>query len=71
MNKKPSIEILGAGPAGLSAGYFASNADIPVRIFEGTHEVGGNCRTIHDGKFSYDTGAHRFHDKQELSLIHI
>ena len=65
MNKKPFIEILGAGPAGLSAGYFASNADIPIRIFEGTNEVGGNCRTIHNGKFSYDTGAHRFHDKQE------
>ena len=38
MNKKPFIEILGAGPAGLSAGYFASNADIPIRIFEGTNK---------------------------------
>ena len=32
MNKKPFIEILGAGPAGLSAGYFASNADIPKEL---------------------------------------
>ena len=39
MNKKPFIEILGAGPAGLSAGYFASNADIPIRIFEGTNKI--------------------------------
>ena len=25
--------------------------------------IGGNCQTIIDGKFRYDSGAHRFHDK--------
>ena len=25
--------------------------------------IGGNCKTIIDGEFRYDTGAHRLHDK--------
>ena len=62
--KKPFLDILGAGPAGLSAGYFAKNKNIPFRIFESSEYIGGNCRTITHGEFRYDTGAHRFHDKE-------
>ncbi len=59
----PKVHILGAGPAGLAAGYYAKKHNIPFHIFESTSSYGGNCRTIIDGEFRYDTGAHRLHDK--------
>ena len=34
-----------------------------VTIYESTSLIGGNCKTITDGEFRYDTGAHRLHDK--------
>lgn len=57
------MHILGAGPAGLSIGYYAKKKNIPFTINEGSNQVGGNCRTIKNGDFKFDTGAHRFHDK--------
>ena len=57
------IEILGAGPAGLGAGYYAKKKGLPLSIFELSNEVGGNSRTITKGEFRYDTGAHRLHNK--------
>ena len=55
--------IIGGGPAGLSAGYFAKKYGLNVSIHEKSGAIGGNCRTIIDGDFRYDTGAHRLHDK--------
>ena len=63
MDQKSYLNILGGGPAGLSVGHYAKKKKIPFRIFEGSGHIGGNCRTIVDGDFKYDTGAHRFHDK--------
>ena len=57
------IDILGAGPAGLGVGYYAKKNKIPVSIFELSNSVGGNSRTILNGEFRYDTGAHRLHNK--------
>jgi len=57
------IDILGAGPAGLGVGYYAKKNRIPVSIFELSNNVGGNSRTISNGEFRYDTGAHRLHNK--------
>ena len=62
-NNFSQVEILGAGPAGLGVGYFAKKNKIPVSIFELSNYVGGNSRTISNGAFHYDTGAHRLHDK--------
>lgn len=59
------LHILGAGPAGLAAGYYAKKNNISFKIYESSNQVGGNCKTIKDGQFSYDTGAHRFHDKYD------
>jgi protoporphyrinogen oxidase len=57
------MTILGGGIAGLSVGYYAGKAGIPFTIIESENDIGGNCRTIrHDG-FLFDSGAHRFHDK--------
>lgn len=57
------LNILGGGPAGLAAGYYARREGLPFRVYEGAAEVGGNCRTLRWGEFLFDTGAHRFHDR--------
>lgn len=59
------LHIIGGGPAGLVAGYFAKQQNLTAQILEGSCELGGNCRTISFGEFMYDTGAHRFHDKNK------
>ena len=57
------IQILGGGPAGLAAGYFAKQRGLDFALFEASTHVGGNCRTLQTGGFRFDTGAHRFHNK--------
>jgi protoporphyrinogen oxidase len=57
------LTILGGGIAGLSVGHYARRAGLPFTILESRPEIGGNCRTIEHGGFRFDTGAHRFHDK--------
>ena len=61
---KAEIHILGGGPAGLTAGYYAKKRDLNFTVYESGTDVGGNCRTIQLGDFRFDTGAHRFHDKE-------
>lgn len=55
--------ILGAGAAGLSAGYFARKAGAAIDIFEAGATVGGSAVTYRHGDFLYDSGAHRWHDR--------
>ena len=59
----PFLTILGGGPAGLAAGWYAREQGLNVQLFEAASTVGGNTRTLELGPFRYDTGAHRFHDK--------
>ena len=61
--KTTDIHILGGGPAGLATGYFANKQHLDFLIFEASGQVGGNCRTLQLDDFLFDTGAHRFHDK--------
>ena len=63
----PPVHILGAGPAGLAAGYYARQAGFEPVLYEAGSSVGGNCRTLGLGPFRFDTGAHRFHDKDPES----
>lgn len=63
MSSKQHITILGGGPAGLAVGYFAQKNQLPFTLFEAGARVGGNCSTLKWGDFLFDTGAHRFHDK--------
>ncbi len=65
------LTILGGGPAGLAVGYYARKRALPFRILEAGDEVGGNCRTIERGPFRFDTGAHRFHDKDPESTAEV
>ncbi len=61
--KNADIHILGGGPAGLTTGYYAKKRGLDFSIYEASAHVGGNCRTLRLGDFRFDTGAHRFHDK--------
>ncbi|MBU1701222.1 MAG: FAD-dependent oxidoreductase [Candidatus Eisenbacteria bacterium] len=60
------LKILGGGMAGLSTGYFAQKYGIPFTIYEADEQVGGNTKTFQHGDFRFDSGAHRFHDKDPL-----
>jgi len=62
-NSRPHITILGGGVAGLAAGFYARRRGIPFTLFEASDHIGGNCRTLRQGPFCFDTGAHRFHDR--------
>lgn len=57
------VHILGGGPAGLAAGYYAQKRGLDFVLFEAGPQLGGNCRTLRLGDFLFDTGAHRLHDK--------
>ena len=60
-----SIVIIGAGPAGLTAGYklLQTNRDARVTILEESDAVGGISRTVvHNGN-RMDIGGHRFFSK--------
>lgn len=58
--------IIGAGPAGLTAGYYLAKHGRTVAILEGspTH-VGGISRTIDYNGFKIDIGGHRFFSKSQ------
>ena len=62
MNNKNSclnpIYILGAGPAGLAAGYTLSKQGKPVVIVEKNKQVGGLSKSINYQGFIVDYGAH-------------
>ena len=66
LKNNSALHILGAGPAGLASAYYAKKNNIPVMLYESSNKVGGNCKTIVDGDYRFDTGAHRFHDKHDL-----
>jgi protoporphyrinogen oxidase len=60
----PSTIVVGAGPAGLTAGYLLAKAGLPVTVLEADPEyVGGISRTVRHGGFRFDVGGHRFFSK--------
>jgi protoporphyrinogen oxidase len=57
------VAVLGAGPAGLTAGYLLAKQGHPVIVLESTDQVGGIARTeVRDG-YRFDLGGHRFFTK--------
>lgn len=59
--KKNRLCIIGAGPAGLASAYYAHKVGLTFSLIEASSYAGGNCRTIKQGSFNFDTGAHRLH----------
>ncbi|MBN2139034.1 MAG: FAD-dependent oxidoreductase [Sedimentisphaerales bacterium] len=62
-SRGPHVTILGGGLGGLGVGYYASKMGLPITLYEASGRVGGNCITHKDGNFLFDSGAHRFHDR--------
>ncbi len=60
------VLIIGAGPAGLTAGYLLTKAGRRVAIVERDPVyVGGISRTVRHGDFHFDIGGHRFFSKSK------
>src|SRR6266536_2124563 len=65
-NPQPHVAIIGAGPAGLTAGYMLSKAGASVTVLEADPEyVGGISRTARYKGFHFDIGGHRFFSKSK------
>ncbi len=63
-NLPRKILIMGAGPAGLTAGYDATVAGWKVTVLERDPEyVGGISRTVRKDGYRFDIGGHRFFSK--------
>lgn len=67
MSKKAIV--VGAGPAGLTAGFeLLKQTDIKPLLFESSNEIGGISRTIvHNGN-RMDIGGHRFFSKNDTIM---
>jgi protoporphyrinogen oxidase len=60
----PRVIVIGAGPAGLTAGYLLSKNRVPVLVLEADPEyVGGIARTARYKGYHFDIGGHRFFSK--------
>jgi len=64
-NESGSLAVLGGGPAGLAVAYYAHRAGEPFVLFEKAGRPGGLCQTMSCGRHRFDTGAHRFHDRDK------
>ncbi len=60
---RPNLTILGGGISGISAAYYAHQKKYPFDLYEAESRLGGNCSTTSRDGFSWDSGAHRLHDK--------
>src|SRR6516162_2695678 len=62
----PSVAIIGAGPAGLTAAYLLAKQGCPVRVLEADPTyVGGISRTVRYKDYHFDIGGHRFFSKSK------
>jgi thioredoxin reductase (NADPH) len=52
------VTILGAGPTGLAAAYYAGHRDASVRIIESLEQVGGQVAAVYPEKHVYDVAGH-------------
>ena len=63
---RTNVAIIGAGPAGLTAGYLLAKSGVGVMIFEADPVyVGGISRTVTYKGFHFDIGGHRFFSKSK------
>lgn len=65
------VVVIGAGPAGLTAGYLLAKEGVDVTVLEADAEyVGGIARTVNYKGYGFDIGGHRFFSKsQEVEAL--
>ena len=64
--RQVDVAIIGAGPAGLTAGYLLTKAGLSVAIIERDQTyVGGISRTVEHEGYRFDIGGHRFFSKSK------
>jgi len=64
MTQKPTVAIIGAGPAGLTAAYLLAKQNVPVTVLEADPEyVGGISRTA---KYKGDRKSTRLNSSHRL-----
>src|SRR5262245_48798117 len=64
--RPPTVGIIGAGPAGLTAAYLLAKEGVPVTVLEADPEyVGGISRTARYKGYHFDIGGHRFFSKSK------
>lgn len=69
MEKRETIVVIGAGPAGLTAAYeLASRSNKKVIVIEADSQVGGISRTVDYKGNKIDIGGHRFFSKSDWVL---
>jgi protoporphyrinogen oxidase len=61
--RRSETVVLGAGPAGLTAGYLLAKIGRPVLVLEAEDQVGGLARTVVRDGYRFDLGGHRFFTK--------
>ena len=60
------VFVIGAGPAGLTASYLLTKADVATTVIEADPVyVGGISRTVNYKGFLFDVGGHRFFSKSK------
>ncbi|MGQ0539521.1 MAG: NAD(P)/FAD-dependent oxidoreductase [Gemmatimonadaceae bacterium] len=57
------VLVVGAGPAGLTAGYLLAKSGVKVTVLEADDVVGGISRTAQYNGYRFDIGGHRFFTK--------
>ena len=66
MELKTHVAIIGAGPAGLTAGYLLAKNEVEVTVLEADPTyVGGISRTARYQGYRFDIGGHRFFSKSK------
>jgi protoporphyrinogen oxidase len=58
------VLVLGAGPAGMSAGWRLAEHGAPTTVLERDETVGGMGKTLRLGAFGVDFGPHTFHIRE-------
>ena len=58
MSDPVDITILGAGPSGLAAAYYAGHRDASVRIIESLEQLGGQVAAVYPEKHVYDVAGY-------------
>lgn len=64
------IAILGGGLSGLQLGRRLKERGLPFVILEKNAAVGGLCRTLTRGEYSWDLGPHGFYSKKPEAMAH-